>query len=207
MNKTAKVILNLILIPLFVYAVYLFIEIPQVYGKLALGILIATLSFNLFKKKLIAIPVYALGFVGAGLILFSAYSFNAYTERERSKFDIPTAVSFEKTDFNTALLKAKEANKPLFIDFYTGWCAPCLVFTKNVLTDQEVGEFMNDAFVNLKYDAEKGEGIKIAKKYKVTSYPTLLIIDSDGNLLERIGDQWVPKKEDMIAVSKKYNNQ
>ena len=82
-----------------------------------------------------------------------------------------------------------------------------MVFTKNVLTDQEVGEFMNDAFVNLKYDAEKGEGIKIAKKYKVTSYPTLLIIDSDGNLLERIGDQWVPKKEDMIAVSKKYNNQ
>tara|TARA_Y100000748_G_scaffold282837_1_gene263450 strand:+ start:521 stop:781 length:261 start_codon:yes stop_codon:yes gene_type:complete len=61
MNKTAKVILNLILIPLFVYAIYLFIEIPQVYGKLALGILIATLSFNLFKKKLIAIPVYALG--------------------------------------------------------------------------------------------------------------------------------------------------
>jgi len=49
--------------------------------------------------------------------------------------------------------------------------------------------------------------LKIAKKYKVTSYPTLLIIDSDGNLLERIGDQWVPKKEDMIAVSKKYNNQ
>ncbi|MCZ8214809.1 MAG: hypothetical protein O9262_01145, partial [Cyclobacteriaceae bacterium] len=64
----------------------------------------------------------------------------------------------------------------------------------------------NAAFINLKYDAEKGEGIEVAKKYHINSYPTLLIVDKDGNIVENIGDsiQWVPNAEDMIAVSKKY---
>ena len=204
MNRKTKIILNLILFPLIFYAIYILIEVPQVYGKIALGILLVTLLFNLFKKKYISIPIYAVGTIASVVVLFSAYSFKTYTENERSKFDIPTAVTFEETDFKTALLKANNEGRPLFIDFYTGWCAPCLAFTKNVLTDEEVGKFMNKAFVNLKYDAEKGEGIKVAKKYSVRTYPTLLIIDSDGNILESLADSWLPKKDDMIQISKKY---
>ena len=63
---------------------------------------------------------------------------------------------------------------------------------------------MNKSFINLKYDAEKGEGIKIAEKYNVRAYPTLLIIDSDGNKLENLTENWLPKKNDMIEVSEKY---
>ena len=206
MNKKTKIILNLILIPLFAYAIYLTIEIPQVYGKIALGILFVTLLFNLIRKKYISIPIYSIGIIGAILVLFSAYSFNSYTEKERSKFDIPTEVKFEKTDFKTALEKAEKEEKYIFIDFYTGWCAPCLGFTKNVLTDKEVGIFMNESFVNLKYDAEKGEGIKIAEKYNVNSYPTLLIVDNKGNKVENLTNNWIPQKKDMIEISKKYKN-
>ena len=112
MNRKTKIILNLILIPFFVYAIYILIEIPQIYGKIALGILIFTLLFNLFRKKYVSIPIYTVGIIGTVGILFSAYSFKTYTENERSKFDIPTAVTFEKTDFETALLKAKNEGKP-----------------------------------------------------------------------------------------------
>lgn len=64
---------------------------------------------------------------------------------------------------------------------------------------------MNSAFVNLKFDAEKGEGIALAKRYKVSSYPTLLIINTQGKMLEDIGDgNIVPNREVMIKTAKKY---
>lgn len=137
--------------------------------------------------------------------MYASFSLNSYTQGQRSKFDIPTAVTFEKTDFETTLAKAKAENKPLFIDFYTAWCAPCLAFTKNVLTDEEVGIYMNETFINLKYDAEKGEGINIAKKYNVKFYPTLLVIDCDGKVLENLSDSGLPKKEEMIKIAKRYH--
>lgn len=40
-----------------------------------------------------------------------------------------------------------------------------------------VGYYYNNTFVNLKIDAEEGEGVTLAKKYGVRSYPTYAFID------------------------------
>ena len=207
MNRKLKIVLNFILIPLFIYAIYIIIQIPQPYGIIALGALLLSLTFNLIKKNIVSLPIYSIGIIGALFTLYSAFTFKKFTDNTRSKFDIPTEVIFEKSDFQTALSKAQSLNKPLFVDFYTAWCAPCLNFTQNVLTDKEVGKYMNQAFINLKYDAELDEGIKLSKKYEVKGYPTLLIIDNSGNKLEKIGGTWLAKKEDMIAIAKKYMEQ
>ena len=207
MNRKLKIVLNFILIPLFIYAIYIIIQIPQPYGIIALGALLLSLIFNLIKKNIVSLPIYSIGIIGALFTLYSAFTFKKFTDNTRSKFDIPTEVIFEKSDFQTALSKAQSLNKPLFVDFYTAWCAPCLNFTQNVLTDKEVGKYMNQAFINLKYDAELDEGIKLSKKYEVKGYPTLLIIDNSGNKLEKIGGTWLAKKEDMIAIAKKYMEQ
>ena len=34
-----------------------------------------------------------------------------------------------------------------------------------------------------KVDMEKGEGIELAKKYKVSAYPTMLVLDAEGNVI------------------------
>lgn len=187
-------------------SVYLIIINPQPYGYLSLGILLPTASFLFIKKKALSYSLCVIGLAGSVSVLYAAYSFISFTNKQRSKFDIPTAVVFEKSNFETALSKASAVNKLIFIDFYTGWCSPCLSFTQDVLTNEEVGKYMNTAFINLKYDAEKGEGIEVAKRYQINSYPTLLIVDKDGNIVEDIGDNehWVPNAEDMITVSKKY---
>ena len=39
------------------------------------------------------------------------------------------------------------------------------------------GYYYNQTFINLKIDAEEGEGITLAKKYGVRSYPTYAFID------------------------------
>lgn len=54
--------------------------------------------------------------------------------------------------------------------------------TKLIFPLPEVGEVYNKEFVNIKLDAEK-EGLKAAKKYNVQSYPTLLFLDSQGNVV------------------------
>lgn len=200
-----KAILNLILTLLVGYSVYLIWKIPQPYGIISLVILVITFLFNFVKNRKISIPFYLLGIGGSIFILIAAYNFTSYTEEQRDRFNIPTAVKFEKEDFNSALVKAKNENKPIFIDFYTGWCGPCLKFTQTVLTDDEVGKYMNSTFINLKYDAEKGEGVALAKKYNVNLYPTLLILDHEGNVIENVMGKQLAVKEDMIRLSKKYN--
>jgi len=95
-------------------------------------------------------------------------------------------VTFEHIGFNQALVKAKETNKLLFIDCYTSWCGPCKRLASEVFTQKIVGDYMNERFVCVKYDVEKDEYKSIASQYKVTCYPTLLIIDSNGELVDRV---------------------
>ena len=76
-----------------------------------------------------------------------------------------------------AVTKAKAENKLIFIDFYTQWCGPCMNMAQTVFSLPTVGYYYNNTFVNLKIDAEEGEGVTLAKKYGVRSYPTYAFID------------------------------
>ncbi|SMO38827.1 thioredoxin family protein [Solitalea koreensis] len=97
-------------------------------------------------------------------------------------------IEFEHTSWSEVVKKAKELNKPIFVDVYTSWCGPCRVMATQVFTRPEIGVKYNQGFVNVKIDAEKGEGIVIAKKYEVKSYPTYLFINpSDESLVDRSG--------------------
>ena len=92
-------------------------------------------------------------------------------------------INFESTDFQSVLDKAKAENKLVFMDAYTTWCGPCKWMSKNVFTESNVGTYFNDRFINVKVDMEKGEGVDLATKYKVSAYPSLLFLNGDGDLV------------------------
>jgi len=95
-------------------------------------------------------------------------------------------IEFEHTSWSEAVKKAKAENKLIFVDVYTSWCGPCKVMATQVFTRSEIGATYNRGFVNVKIDAEKGEGIALAKKYEVKSYPTYLFINpADESLFDR----------------------
>jgi thiol-disulfide isomerase/thioredoxin len=108
-------------------------------------------------------------------------------------------IEFEHGSWKEVLEKAKQTNKPIFVDVYTSWCSPCKKMSKDIFPLTEVGKVYNAKFVCYQIDAEKGDGIEIAKKYEVKSYPTYLFLKSDGALFSRsVGSM---EAEKFIAVS------
>lgn len=91
-------------------------------------------------------------------------------------------ILFQHLSLNDALAKAKAEGKQVFIDCFTEWCGPCKMLARDVFPRPEVGKVFNERFVNIKLDMEKGEGPDVAKRYGVKAYPTLLVLNADGNV-------------------------
>ena len=89
-------------------------------------------------------------------------------------------MQFDEGSFSEVLAKAKQEKRMVFMDCYTSWCGPCKMMVQDVFSQEDVGQFMNTRFVNVKLDMEKGEGRELAKKYQVKVYPTFLILNEDG---------------------------
>jgi len=104
--------------------------------------------------------------------------------RKVSKPQYAVAFNFD-AKLGATLDKARKQGKLVFLDIYTDWCAPCKMMDKDVFTHKETGQYLNDHFVSLKVNAERGNGPNIASLYQVSSYPTLLFLDVDGRVLAR----------------------
>ncbi len=88
-------------------------------------------------------------------------------------------------DYDKALSLASQEDKLLFIDFYTTWCAPCKKLDKLVFQNDSIKNLLGKDFVLLKYDAEKDTIFHLSKKHHVRSYPTGLILNKEGFVLNR----------------------
>ncbi len=125
------------------------------------------------------------------ILLFTAvlmFSINAFSQ----------GINFFHGTFADAQAKAKKEGKEIFIDFYTQWCGPCKIMAKKYFTLESVGKVYNAKFVCLKVDAEKGEGIELAKKYGAKVYPTLVFIKADGTLVKKV--EGMKKEEQLLEL-------
>ncbi|RRQ46811.1 thioredoxin family protein [Chryseobacterium sp. SC28] len=115
-----------------------------------------------------------------------------------------TNIKFEDTDFNAILAKAKSEKKLIFLDAYAAWCGPCKLMERNVFTDANVADYYNKNFINAHFDMEKGEGPNLAAKYGIRSYPTLLFLNAEGEVVGK--ELGYLNAEDFLALGKKNNN-
>ena len=77
-------------------------------------------------------------------------------------------------------------DKLVLVDFETEWCVWCDRLDTDTYTDQRVIEFAKKNLISKKIDAEKNNGPQQKKKYRVKGYPTILLLDSEGNEIDRI---------------------
>lgn len=101
------------------------------------------------------------------------------------------------TTWQAVLAKAKKENKYIFVDAFTTWCGPCKAMAKNIFPQEEVGQFFNANFINLKVqlDTTANDNIEVKLWYKdahdimvnyqVKVFPTYLFISPNGMLVHR----------------------
>jgi len=95
-------------------------------------------------------------------------------------------IDFDNLTLDEALAKAQKENKLVFIDVYAEWCGPCKYLAKEVFTDDELGQFMNQHYVSVQLDGERDDGLGLMRKFNLTAYPTMLFMSADGELLKKI---------------------
>ena len=93
-------------------------------------------------------------------------------------------VAFAKLRFDDALGKARSAKTLLMVDVYTDWCGWCKKLDRDVFADERVGSATKH-MVAIRLDAENG-GEKIAEKFRIEAFPTVLFLDADGEIVRRV---------------------
>ena len=94
------------------------------------------------------------------------------------------AEPFWISDLDDALYSAQKEHKKLLVDYYAAWCPPCQELDKDVFRTDTLKPYESQfLFVHLDGDTLPSKGT--FRKYPVTGYPTVWILDEAGKPLGR----------------------
>jgi len=129
-----------------------------------------------------------IGLVLLGLV-FAAFMLIPTDKNESSK-----SLNWH-TDLNSALNTAQNSNKLVLVDVYAPWCGWCKEMDKNTFQNPQVQQKLSN-YVLVRVNGD--DNPDFTRKYQVYSYPTILIMDSTGNLIKTITGYQDP--EDFINM-------
>lgn len=100
--------------------------------------------------------------------------------------------SVEWLTYRAAVNKGRDEAKPVMIHFTADWCKWCKKMKKETYTDPRVKAFMAEHMSVTMVDTE--EVPSLARKYNVSSLPTLWFLDAEGKPLTAVPGYVGPDK-------------
>ncbi|MET2900787.1 protein-disulfide reductase DsbD [Vibrio rotiferianus] len=138
-----------------------------------------SLEFGGWKQSAVGIIAVLGLFASAQPALNYWFGGNTTTQTQQA------TVSFTRitnvAELEAALAQAKQAGKPVMLDFYADWCVACKEFEKYTFHDPSVEAKLQD-FVLLQADVTKNQiqDIELLKHMNVLGLPTIEFWDANG---------------------------
>lgn len=102
-------------------------------------------------------------------------------------FGLLNADGFIQDDLNKALMLAKEKNQLVLIDFSARWCPGCVRYENETFHTNEF-KVLTKNYIKLKIDVDRFENQTLSKEFKISAIPTLLVLNTDRQELDRLID-------------------
>ncbi|CAM1361364.1 Protein disulfide isomerase [Tenacibaculum sediminilitoris] len=125
------------------------------------------------------------------LVVVMSVCISSYSQEKKT--DSLKTTNWESS-YNKALKKVKEERKPMLIYFKgSDWCGPCKKLDKELFSTEKFKKLSEKNFILYEADIPFNEDLveneklginkKLAKKYKVSSYPTILFINHKQKII------------------------
>jgi thioredoxin:protein disulfide reductase len=129
----------------------------------------------------------------AAAAYFAAAGFGFNSEKTGTGFETVAWVPYS----DSMMDRARQESKPVFIDFYADWCAPCKELDKQTYATPEV-VVLSKKFIMLKVDLTSSDDPQaefLRKKYQARGVPTLVFLTPDGKEMTNLrGTGFEPKE-------------
>ena len=126
------------------------------------------------------------------LVAFFGFEVSTWVARESAAVaSFANRPRLEWFDYSPGLEKAQSEGKPILVDFYADWCGPCKAMDRRTFRNPDVVERLKEDMVAIRIDSEETEprdgvsGYDLAERYSVMGYPTLMILDGEGQIISR----------------------
>jgi len=102
-------------------------------------------------------------------------------------------------DVDRAFAFARQSGKPVFLYWGAVWCPPCNQVKATLFSRPDFVE-RTQAFVPVYVDGDKPGAQKVAARFKVSGYPTMVLFKPDGSEVTRLPGEIDPQRY-LLALS------
>ncbi len=131
----------------------------------------------------------------AATIAVAGVAFNApvFSAVPTTKGGIEWQAASSDAEVDRAFALAKQSGKPVFLYWGAVWCPPCNQVKATLFSRPDFVE-RSRAFIPVYVDGDKPGAQKVASRFKVSGYPTMILFKPDGSEVTRLPGEVDPER-------------